>query len=217
MNQIVKDKMEREILVIKNSILFEWIKRETKFYNIWENDFEDKIIRNFEYMKRWIAEENTDYKQPIWYWIILNEENKLFVYKRWWKNSNAWDKRLHNKIAVWVWWHIEKEEENSENPIKDTLIREVEEEINLTEKNIVSVENIWYINDDNDKVWEVHIWACYIIFVKDFNFELVDGEIAEWEFIEISEYENMIDSWNYKIETWSKILLEPLKNYLKNK
>jgi len=214
MNQIVKDKMEREILVIKNSILFEWIKRETKFYNIWENDFEEKIIKNFEYMKRWIAEENTDYKQPIWYWIILNEENKLFVYKRWWENSNAGDKRLHNKIAVWVWWHIEKEEENSKNPIKDTLIREVEEEINLTKKNIVSVENIWYINDDNDKVWEVHIWACYIIFVKDFNFELVDGEIAEWEFIEISEYEKMIASWNYKIETWSKILLEPLKKYL---
>ncbi len=214
MNQIVLDKMEREILVIENKILFKNTPRKTGFYNIWESDFEKIIIENFEYMKRGIAEENTDYKQPIWYWIILNEENKIFVYKRWWKNSNAWDKRLHNKIAVWVGWHIEKEEENSKNPIADTLIREVEEEINLTQKNIVSVENIWYINDDNDPVWEVHIWACYIIFVKDFRFELIDWEIESWEFIEISEYEKMIESWEYKIETWSKILLEPLKKYL---
>ena len=215
MNQIVTDKMKREILVIKNSLLFAQTKRKSWFYEMWSNNFEEIIIENFEYMQRWIAEENRDYKQPIGYGIILNEENKIFVYKRWGANSNAWDKRLHNKIAVWVGWHIEKEEENSENPIKDTLIREVEEEINLTEKNIVSIDNIGYINDDDDKVWEVHIWACYVIFVKDFKFELVDWEIESGEFIPISEYEKMIDSGNYKIETWSKILLEPLKKYLK--
>ncbi len=216
-NKIVEDKMKREILVIKNSLLFENTERKTKFYNIWENDFEEIILKNSEYMQRAIAEENREYKQPIAYWIILNEENKIFVYKRWGADSNAWDKRLHNKIAVWVGWHIEKEEENSKNPIKDTLIREVEEEINLSKENIVEIKNIWYINDDWDKVWEVHIWACYVIFVKNFEFKLVDWEIESWEFISISEYEKMIDSGNYKIETWSKILLEPLKKYLKNK
>ena len=45
MNKIVEDKMKREILVIKNSLLFENTERKTKFYNIWENDFEDIIIK----------------------------------------------------------------------------------------------------------------------------------------------------------------------------
>ncbi len=214
MNTIVEDKMKREILVIKNKLLFWDTQRKTWFYEMWDNNFEEIIIENFEYMERAVAEENRDYKQPIGYWIVLNEQNQIFVYKRGWKDSAAWDARLHNKVAVGVWGHIEKEEENSENPIKDTLIREVEEEINLTPKQIQEVVNLGYINDDWDKVWEVHIWACYVIFTKDFNFELMDWEIASGEFIDISEYEEMIASGDYKIETWSTILLEPLKQYL---
>ncbi len=214
MNQIVTDKMKREILVIKNSVLFSQTKRKSWFYEMWDNDFEEIIIKNFEYMQRGIAEENRDYKQPIGYWVVINEENKMFVYKRGWADSAAGDARLHNKIAVGVGGHIEKEEENSKNPIKDTLIREVEEEINLKPKNIKEVVSIGYINDDNDPVWEVHIGACYIIFTQNFSFELMDGEIASGEFIEISEYEKMIESGDYKIETWSTILLGPLKKYL---
>ena len=78
----------------------------------------------------------------------------------------------------------------------------------------IDVVIIGYINDDNDTVWEVHIGACYVIFTKDFQFELMDWEIESGEFIEISEYERMIASGDYKIETWSKLLLEPLKKYL---
>jgi len=65
MNEIVKDKMKREIMVVANKFLFEGTKRESKFYNNSEVNFEKKILKNFEYMVREKAEVNFDYKQPI--------------------------------------------------------------------------------------------------------------------------------------------------------
>jgi predicted NUDIX family phosphoesterase len=168
-------------------------------------------------MERWLAEENTQYKQPIGYWLIVNEDNKLFVYTRGWANSNAGDSRIHNKISVGVGGHIEREEEFSKNPIKDTLVRELEEEINLTSDSIDSIDIIGYINEDDGGISEVHIGACYVVFVKNFSFELMDGEIASGEFIPLWEYEKMIASWSYDIENWSKMLIEPLKQYLAHK
>jgi predicted NUDIX family phosphoesterase len=65
MNQIVKDKMKREIMVVANKFLFDDVKRESRFYSNKEVNFEDKILKNYEYMVRGEAEVNFDYKQPI--------------------------------------------------------------------------------------------------------------------------------------------------------
>jgi len=52
MNQIVKDKMAREIMVVRNDKIFSDIVRESKFYNNDESNFEKKILDNYEYMVR---------------------------------------------------------------------------------------------------------------------------------------------------------------------
>jgi predicted NUDIX family phosphoesterase len=65
MNQVVKDKMAREIMVVANKYLFDDIERESRFYSQEEIDFESKILKNYEYMVRADAEVNFDYKQPI--------------------------------------------------------------------------------------------------------------------------------------------------------
>lgn len=215
MNQIVKDKMQREIMVVANEALFLNYERESKFYSNDEVDFEQKILNNYEYMVRWEAEVNFDYKQPIGYWVLINEDKKIFVYKRWWSGSNAWEWRLHNKIAIWVWGHIEREDEDLENPISDSLIREIEEELNIKPEDIKSSKAIWYINNEEDEVSQVHIWAAYLVEVHNSNFELLDGELDNWEFVSIDTLEAMFNSWNYDVEAWSQILLEPLKRMLK--
>jgi predicted NUDIX family phosphoesterase len=58
------------------------MEKETKFYSNEEVNFEKNILKNYEYMVRGKAEVNFDYKQPIGYAIVLNEDNKIFVYKR---------------------------------------------------------------------------------------------------------------------------------------
>lgn len=82
MNQIIADKMKREVMVVANSALFDGIPRESKVYSTEEADFESKILKNFEFMVRGEAEENRDYKQPITYAIVLNEHKQVFVYIR---------------------------------------------------------------------------------------------------------------------------------------
>ena len=215
MNNIVKDKMKREIMVCANKNLFENIDRESKFYSGEEANFEDIILKNYEYMVRSEAEVNFDYKQPIWYAVVINENKEIFVYKRWWADSNAGDSRLHNKIAFGVGGHIEKEDEDLENPLNDSMVREIEEELNIPEKNIKSVKAIGYINNETDEVSQVHIWIAYLVEVSNDNFELLDWELDNGEFVSIPALEKMVYSDDYDTETWSRILFEPIKELLK--
>lgn len=201
-------------MVVKNNFLFENYERKTGFYSWVEYDFEKIILNNLEYMVRWEAEVDFDYKQPITYAVVINKDDKIFVYKRWWKNSNNWDARVFGKISIWVWWHLDKEDHFFENALKDWLLREVEEELWLIQKDIDSVDSIWFINNEEDDVNKVHIWAAYIIKINNDKVELLDWELEKWEFISVEKYEEMISSWNYDVENWSKILLEPLKEYL---
>jgi len=214
MNKIVKEKMAREIMVVENKKLFQNIERKTWFYD--KNIGLEKIILdNYSYLIRKDAEINLNYKQPIPYAVVLNENLDIFVYKRWWKNSNAWDKRLHNKISIWVGWHIEKDDVKWDNPIYDTLLREIEEELNVKENDIDMIKNIWYINNDTDEVNSVHIWVIYLVYLNNSNFELLDWEISKWEFLKLEDLELMLNSWNYDLEKWSRILLNPIKTLLK--
>jgi len=99
MNQVVKNKMAREIMVVNSMKLFQNIWRKNKYYTNNENNFENIILSDYEYMVRWEAEVNYEYKQPITYGVVIDKNNRIFVYKRWWSSSNAWDSRLRNKIA----------------------------------------------------------------------------------------------------------------------
>lgn len=215
MNQVVKDKMAREIMVVNCKKLFAEVTRETKFYDNKEANLEKNILGNYEYMIRSLAEEDIDFKQPITYAIVADDKNRVFVYKRWWESSTAWEARLHSKISFWIWGHLEREDEDMENPIRDSLIREIEEEINLKDEDISSVTPIGYINDDSNDVWKVHIWISYLVKVHNSNVALLDWELDNWEFLSIDDIENMVSSWEYDVESWSKILFEPLKNILK--
>ena len=216
MNQIVKDKMKRQIMVVKNEKIFDTIEKRTWFYeNNISNDIESKILKNYEYMVREKAEVDFDYKQPIPYAVVVDENGYIFVYKRWWENSNAWEKRLYSKISIWVGGHIEKEEENTENPIYETLLREIEEELNIKKENINDIMTIWYINNEEDEVNKVHIWVAYLVKLYNDNFDLLDGEIENWEFMKFEEFEKMANSGEYDVEAWSKILIEPIKKMLK--
>ena len=41
-----------------------------------------------------------------------------------------------------------------------------------------------------------------------------DWELEKWEFLDINEIESMMDSPDYEIESWSKIIYEDIKKYL---
>ncbi|MDP2090675.1 MAG: NUDIX domain-containing protein [Candidatus Gracilibacteria bacterium] len=214
MNQIVKDKMQREIMVVKNKFIFGESEKESKFYDSLSFDFEKHILENYEYMIRGLAEVNFEYKQPIGYGIVINDIDEVFVYKRGGAGSNAGESRLHNKIAIGVGGHIEKEDKDLTNPISDSLVREIEEELNIKPEDVKSVEAIGYINNETDEVSKVHIGIAYIVRVHNSNIELLDGELDNGEFVSIHELESMIASGEYDVEAWSKIVFDAVKKYL---
>jgi predicted NUDIX family phosphoesterase len=102
MNQVVADKMKREVMVVKNDVLFANINREDRFYSNEEVNFDSIVNDNYEFMVRGEAEENTNYKQPIGYAAVVDMEGKVFVYKRGGKDSKAGESRLHSKISFGV-------------------------------------------------------------------------------------------------------------------
>lgn len=213
MNQVVKDKMQRQIMVIKNDILFSNNPRREWLLSANE-DYEKLILENFEYMVRWEAEVNFDYKQPIPYGVLVTSDKQVFVYKRWWSSSNAWESRLHSKISLWVWGHIEVEDKVGKNLLKETLIREVEEEVWIKDEDIQDLKVLGYINYDSDEVSKVHFWVCYAILTNKTETALTDGELEKWEFLSIEEISQMMENPDYDVEPWSKIIFDDIKKFV---
>jgi isopentenyldiphosphate isomerase len=54
-----------------------------------------------------------------------------------------------------------------------------------------------------------------VVKVHTSNFDLLDGELDNGEFVSIQQLENMIASDQYDLETWSEIAFPALKNMLK--
>lgn len=205
------NKMLKQILVIKNNILFNNAERFNGFSNT--TSYEGVILKNYEFMVRGDAEINFSYKQPIPYAVIVEEwTNKVFVYKRWWSTSTVWETRLHDKISFGIGWHIEPCDENcSDNILTYSLKREIEEELNLVESDIVSTKLVGFINDDSNEVWKVHFGVFYKVYVRNSIVSLNDWELANWEFLEVNEIEKMVNSWDYDVETWSQIIFDEIK------
>lgn len=180
MNQVVQDKMLREIMVVKNDILFKDISRVSGFIKVDGNDFEKMLLANFEYMQRGVAEVNFDYKQPIPYGVVRDRETgKIFLYKRGGSTSNAGDARLHSKISIGVGGHIEKTDAVTQNLMVDCLLREIEEEMGIKKENIKNIQLLGGINDDGNEVGKVHFGMCYIVDIEGQDFSLDDGELEK--------------------------------------
>jgi predicted NUDIX family phosphoesterase len=80
--------MDKNIMVVHVDKLFGEYPRKSGFYTP-EFKFENVILENFEYMKRKLAEENVNYKQPLPYAILRTQDDRLFVYQRGDENSQV--------------------------------------------------------------------------------------------------------------------------------
>ena len=196
-------KMDEQIIVVPREKLFE---NETLTFN-WNNS--DKkivekifknIFNNFSIMRRWDAEENPNFKQPIPY-LIVRKWEEIYLYERlteWWEN------RLHNKLSIWVWWHMNKtNHETFDEILNDNLTRELEEELDIkaTKKEL---KTIWLINDDNNEVWKVHIWILLILDLDlKARVEVKETDQLLWRWISIEELKK--EKIYSRLESWSQI------------
>ena len=204
-------KMRREILVVPTHKVYENHTFEG-FIHAKEADLEQIILEHFEYKVRWDMEVDPSYQQPIPYAIIVNpQSNKVIAYQRWSSESTSWEQRLYGKRSLWVGGHIELEEKNAENPMHVTVVKEIKEEIWLTDIQEVTV--LWYINDNSDPVGEVHLGILYLITTHAKDIEIVDGELEQVFFKSHDEIEEIMSSPDCDVESRSKIARQAYKDF----
>lgn len=213
--QVRKEKMLRDILVIKTDIVYKDFQFEG-FASIEEINLEPIILEHYEYQQRGKMEIDPSYQQAIPYVLIVNPEiEKVIAYQRGDVNSIAGDKRLFGKWSLWVGGHIEVNEQHAENPLLATAIKEIEEEINLTD--IHNIHILGYINDNSSPVSKVHLGIVYIAETEAIELSIGDGELEQVFLKSYDEIEEIMTSPDCDVEEWSVIAWNAYKKHKEQK
>lgn len=204
-------KEDKQILVVERDTLFseDYFKG---FKNHFDKDYESIILSNIKSMRRGDAEIDPTYKQPIGYMLIVNpKEKKVFAYQRSSEDKNYGEKRLQGKWSWGVGGHIEAYELKEENPIKESMKRELSEEIEIL-GNVLNTKVLGYINYDGDEVSKAHFGILYLTEI-DGDARPKSAEMFVGKLVDINELEKICNSKDCEVEAWSRISLEPLKKY----
>lgn len=202
--------MPEEILVIPRSILFAE-KQFEGFCPISEKNFLNTILACSEYKERAPMEINPEFQQPIPYvWIINPKTRRVFIYKR---SGGGGEGRLHNKYSGGVGGHIDKiTEAGSRNPIADAMMRELKEEVAMT--NYPTPKFVGFINDDSNEVGQVHFGVVAIAETEEPVRPIM--HMAEGDFQPIEEIEKIFSDPNNNIEPWTQISWPFVKSYVES-
>jgi predicted NUDIX family phosphoesterase len=196
-------KEEELIMAIKKEKLFQKDYFEG-FSLAKEVDFKRRILGGFEYLKRKDVENNENYKQPISYVVLINENKSIFIYQRAMKDKDYTEKRLQGKWSIGIGGHIDKGDESIKDTIENSVLREIEEEITAEMKEL---KFVGYINDDSNSVERVHFGLLYIARVLG-NVTPNDSEIETSKMMKLKGLKKI------EMEVWSKIALKALEELL---
>lgn len=220
----VNPKWEEIVLVVPRKELFN--NEELAFQgNTSDKKVVDKIMQNiasnYKSMRRGDKEDptpkernseiNTDFKQPIPY-IVIRRGHELFVYER---LKGGGEARLHNKWSLGAGGHMNPvEDAKSFNEVlTENLMRELEEELEITAHNGFNVEILGFINDDLDPdgVGQVHIGILGILDLHAIDeVKVRETEQLAGHWIPLSELKLVEKNYN-RLENWSKIVVDMLK------
>ncbi|AJF62761.1 MAG: hypothetical protein QT11_C0001G0620 [archaeon GW2011_AR20] len=204
-------KEDRLIMVVRKDDLFQ-----EDFFEGFKShkdiDYESRILKNYGFMTAKFAENDPTYKQPIRYCMIVNPESKrIFAYQRSKKDENYSEKRLQGKFSWGVGGHVEKSDITTSNPIQESMLRELNEEVEINGS--INPKTLGYIYHDFG-VNAVHFGILYLIETDSVLIKPKDPEIDNGELRRINDLEFVCNNPEYKVEDWSKTALRPLKEYL---
>ena len=166
------------------------------------NDIE--LCLQSDFQDRETVEGNKFFLQLVAYTIILNpDKKKIFVAKR----ING-DSRLNNKYCIGFGGHVDMKDfyfpdKNSiPNPIYQTAIRELREELNIKNKSL-ELEHIGYVRDLSSDTSE-HLGSVYFLITGSSSIKekhsFMDGKWVS--------YEDFKNNYYSKLEGWSKNIFD---------
>ena len=223
-----EEKHKKLIMVVPRDLLFPSGSFEG-FTPAHHTDYESRIINNYGFMTRGregigFAEHDSNYKQPIGYTILVNPGKKMvFGYQRASQDKAYHERRLQGKFSIGIGGHIEKVDiKNGVNPIHYSLLRELNEEVQLSyngfPKNLrspkIKTKVLGYVNKE-EGVHAVHFGILYLVETDADSIMPKDSEMQNGHLMRFNELEQICNSKEYEVEEWSKIALEPLREYFK--
>ncbi len=211
---MAENKDEQRIMVVKTDKLFGDDKQKI-FQGFLEGEREDfitKVLENYFFDRRGDAEHDYTLKQPIAYCIIVNPKlKKVYAYQRASSKEAYGETRLYGNWSVGVGGHIEKIDSECEDPITDSLKREISEEVRC-DLSMLSFKVLGYINDDSDDVGRVHFGVLYVALTNEEIVLPKNGESVVGELKPLSDIEMICKG--EKVDNWTRIAYEPLVRYL---
>lgn len=189
-----------KILVVSRKKLFEDI-----FFEGFEREkityYLERIRKYSIFMKRFLVENDPNYKQIIPY-LIIKFKNKYFMFQRF---PVGVEDRLFHKYSVGIGGHInEKDVKKNEDLINSGLEREFGEELIYNKK--LSYKIAGLINDDFDEVGKVHFGIVYLIEIETPEIRVRENSKMEGRLV---DKEDLL-KYKYKMERWSQILIDNL-------
>lgn len=182
-----------QVLVVKTELLSPFISGKNGLITGCEEQIEELVSREHEYLPRAFAEEHPEYKQIIPYVTICRGAH-VFSTKRLNKGGEA---RLHGLISLGVGGHINPGDDDS---LMNCLRREIDEEVAMSDFGDLTLRGI--INDDTNEVGSVHLGFFYTL--------TTSGEVR------VRETEKLSGAWLHRsrlwdmapgMESWSQIIV----------
>ena len=211
--------MGKEALIVDRDTLFNG-KEFQGFKHVGELDYLSVILGNHRYHDRGEGlESNSSLQQIIPYiWIVNKLEKRVFLYKR---KANEkpegefQETRYLNKYSGGVGGHIDKDtEEESENPIAQGMLRELNEEVEFVGQEYPIPKIVGYVNDDSDEIGKVHFGVVAIAHAE--GDVRAKEELGESRFYSVEEVDKLFGDENNEVEGWTKISWPFVKRYLEN-
>ena len=177
-------------------------------------NYESIIEKNFLTLTHGSATQNKSLKQPIAYVTIYNvTEKKFFIYQRATEDKDYGEKGLQGKLSLGFGGHMKPLDNKDGGGIRKSLIREIGEETGLTGM-LGDIKLLGYVNDESNDVNRIHFGMLYAARTDSLLISPKDPEIKKWELKTLKEIQKISKDPECKLETWSRIALEPLSELL---
>ncbi|EHJ06926.1 NUDIX domain-containing protein [Staphylococcus simiae] len=200
-------KFDEQIIVVPRKTLFD---NEKNAFNGFlsknkltgQNIFD--ALKHYEVKRRGDMEEDPSYKQLISYCLLENEHGEILVYER---LSGGGEERLHGQSSIGVGGHMNDVPgaESINEVLRVNAQRELEEEVGIQSQDSQNMDYIGFINDDTNKVGEVHIGIVFKITVNSNDVEAKETDTLRIKWVE----KGSIDAYD-DFETWSSLILQAL-------
>lgn len=200
------DKYKGEkVLVIKSSLIFKketWQGLKTNKLGYYYKLIED----NYEFIDRKKAEIDNSYQQIIPY-ILYKYRNKFFLYEY---LKNASETRLHHNYILGIAGHINPIDKKKGDIIKQGMMREWNEEVELR-GDIISKKLVAILNDDRREVEKVHLGLIYIFEGNSPDIIIKEKDKMSGKLMVIKEMKPLIGNINDL--GWAPLIYPHLKNF----